>query len=70
MCEEKHADAWKEVVDAVHAEGGVIVMQAWHAGKNEGMSIGEVREAVELFRRAAVLGKRAGFDGVEILGQG
>jgi 2,4-dienoyl-CoA reductase-like NADH-dependent reductase (Old Yellow Enzyme family) len=29
-----------------------------------------VREAVEVFRRAAGLAKRAGFDGVEVLAQG
>ncbi len=26
-------DAWKKVTSAVHAEGGVIVMQLWHTGR-------------------------------------
>lgn len=26
-------DAWKAVTDAVHAEGGTIVMQLWHVGR-------------------------------------
>jgi 2,4-dienoyl-CoA reductase-like NADH-dependent reductase (Old Yellow Enzyme family) len=54
----------------VHAEGGKIFMQAWHVGKNLGMNGDEVREAVEVFRKAAGRAKKAGFDGVEVLAQG
>ena len=70
MCAEEHAVAWKEVVDAVHAEGGKIFMQAWHVGKNSGMNVEGVRDAVGIFKRSAELAKRAGFDGVEVLAQG
>lgn len=28
-----HADAWRPVVDAVHAEGGAIACQLWHMGR-------------------------------------
>lgn len=27
-----HAEAWKEVTDAVHREGGNILFQPWHPG--------------------------------------
>lgn len=27
------AEAWKQVVDAVHAQGGVIFLQLWHCGR-------------------------------------
>jgi N-ethylmaleimide reductase len=70
LCSEEHAIAWKEVVDAVHAGGGKIFMQAWHVGRNEELDEDGVGEAVEVFRRAAELAKRAGFDGVEVLAQG
>lgn len=29
----KHIAAWKEITDAVHAEGGKIVLQLWHVGR-------------------------------------
>ena len=70
MCSDEHAEAWEKVVDAVHAEGGKIFMQAWHVGNNLGMNEDKVHEAVEMFRRAAGLAKKAGFDGVEVLAQG
>ena len=64
------AAAWEKVVSAVHAEGGKIFMQAWHVGRNFGLDGEGVGEAVEVFRRAVVLAKGAGFDGVEVLAQG
>ena len=30
MIEDAHAEAWKPVVDAVHAKGGLIYMQLWN----------------------------------------
>ena len=30
---EEQAEAWKPVVDAVHAEGGKIFCQLWHTGR-------------------------------------
>jgi 2,4-dienoyl-CoA reductase-like NADH-dependent reductase (Old Yellow Enzyme family) len=70
LCSEEHADAWKAVVDAVHDRGGKIFMQAWHVGGNEELSLEGVQETILVFRRAAELAKRAGFDGVEVLAQG
>lgn len=32
MVSEEHAEAWRVVVDAVHKEGALMFMQAWHAG--------------------------------------
>jgi 2,4-dienoyl-CoA reductase-like NADH-dependent reductase (Old Yellow Enzyme family) len=70
MCTEEYAVAWEKVVDAVHEKGGKIFMQAWHVGRNEELSSKGVEEMVGVFRRAAQLAKRAGFDGVEVLAQG
>jgi 2,4-dienoyl-CoA reductase-like NADH-dependent reductase (Old Yellow Enzyme family) len=67
---EEHADAWKRVVEGVHAEGGKMFMQAWHAGQNEVLDEKGFEGAVGEFRRAAVLAEGAGFDGVEVLAQG
>jgi len=33
IAEAKHADAWRKVVDGVHAEGGAIACQLWHMGR-------------------------------------
>ncbi|TDZ15094.1 Flavin oxidoreductase hxnT [Colletotrichum orbiculare MAFF 240422] len=33
MITTEHAEAWRQVTDAVHDEGGKIVFQAWHAGR-------------------------------------
>ena len=33
MITEEHATAWREVTDAVHAVGGKIFFQPWHAGE-------------------------------------
>src|SRR4030081_1577529 len=30
---EQHIRGWREVVDAVHAKGGVIFLQLWHVGR-------------------------------------
>lgn len=70
LCDEEQMRAWAKVVDAVHAEGGKIFFQTWHAGANREMGVEDVKEAVGLFRRSVELGKKAGFDGVEILAQG
>ena len=95
---------WKRVTDAVHAKGGVIFLQLFHAGRQshvdmqpdggapvapsevayEGLAYtangwvpssphralaeAEVIDMVEQFRLAAVRGKEAGFDGIEIHG--
>lgn len=33
IAEERHARAWRPVVDAVHAAGGAIACQLWHMGR-------------------------------------
>lgn len=33
IAEDRHADAWRPVVDAVHAAGGAIACQLWHMGR-------------------------------------
>jgi N-ethylmaleimide reductase len=33
ICTDAHVDAWKLVTEAVHAKGGRIVIQLWHAGR-------------------------------------
>jgi 2,4-dienoyl-CoA reductase-like NADH-dependent reductase (Old Yellow Enzyme family) len=70
MCSEEHAVAWEKVVDAVQDRGGKIFMQAWHVGANKELSLDGVGETIGVFRRAAELAKKAGFDGVEVLAQG
>ena len=93
---------WKLVTDAVHAKGGKIFLQLYHAGRqsnkdvqpegsipvgpsevlhggvayttegwvpntpNRALTIPEIQGLVESFRSAAVRGKEAGFDGVEL----
>lgn len=32
MISEEHAEAWRAVVEAVHAEGALMYFQAWHPG--------------------------------------
>jgi len=93
---------WKLVTDAVHAKGGRIFLQLYHAGRqsnsqlqpggaqpvapsavphggvayteagwvpntpSRALTIPEIAELVESFRTAAIRGKQAGFDGVEL----
>ncbi|WP_102226485.1 alkene reductase [Acidimangrovimonas sediminis] len=101
---EAQAAAWKQVTDAVHAEGGRIVVQLWHVGRISHVSIqpeglppvapsalaagvktfthkgfeetsmplaltlDQIAETIEDYRRAAKLAMEAGFDGVEVHG--
>src|SRR3984885_10630392 len=93
---------WKRVTDAVHAKGGRIFLQLYHAGRqsnsrlqpggaepvapsavphggvayteagwvpntpSRALTIPEIADLVESFRTAAIRGKQAGFDGVEL----
>ncbi|MFM0088828.1 alkene reductase [Paraburkholderia sediminicola] len=93
---------WKQVTDAVHAKGGRIFLQLYHAGRqsnsqlqpggaepvapsavphggvayteagwipntpSRALTIPEIADLVESFRTAAIRGKEAGFDGVEL----
>lgn len=38
---DEQRDAWKQVTEAVHAEGGSIVMQLWHVGRMSHVSLQE-----------------------------
>jgi N-ethylmaleimide reductase len=102
MFEDSQIAGWKLVTDAVHAKGGKIFLQLYHAGRqsnkdvqpegsipvgpsevlhggvayttegwvpntpNRALTIPEIQGLVESFRSAAVRGKEAGFDGVEL----
>ncbi|MCX5544769.1 alkene reductase [Paraburkholderia sp. CNPSo 3076] len=93
---------WKLVTDAIHAKGGRIFLQLYHAGRqsnsqlqpggaqpvapsavphggvayteagwipntpSRALTIPEIAELVKSFRTAAIRGKEAGFDGVEL----
>lgn len=93
---------WKLVTSAVHAKGGKIFLQLYHAGRqsnkdvqpagsipvgpsevphggvayttegwvpntpNRALTIAEIEGLVESFRLAAIRGKEAGFDGIEL----
>ncbi|PKI38977.1 hypothetical protein CRG98_040629 [Punica granatum] len=81
---DEQVEAWKDVVDAVHAKGGIIFSQLWHAGRashrvyqpdgqatvsSTSKAISENwKVVVEDFRQAAVNAIQAGFDGIEIHG--
>jgi N-ethylmaleimide reductase len=93
---------WTRVTEAVHAKGGRIFLQLYHAGRqsnsqlqpggaqpvapsavphggvayteagwvpntpSRALTIPEIADLVESFRTAAIRGKQAGFDGVEL----
>ena len=102
LYEDSQIAGWKLVTDAVHAKGGKIFLQLYHAGRqsnkdvqpagsipvgpsevlhggvayttegwvpntpNRALTIPEIEGLVESFRQAAIRGKAAGFDGVEM----
>ena len=43
---DEQVEAWKKVTDAVHAKGGKIVMQIWHAGRAAHPLLNDGKEAV------------------------
>ncbi|WP_437784517.1 NADH:flavin oxidoreductase [Sorangium sp. So ce1097] len=75
---------WKQVIDAVHREGGKMAPQLWHVGLAQrnpngheqpadlegpaNMSREDVQAAVRAFGEAAADAKRLGFDAVELHG--
>ncbi|EGD80509.1 NADH:flavin oxidoreductase [Salpingoeca rosetta] len=99
---DEQEEAWKPVVEAVHAKGGRIFMQLWHQGrqahsdfhdlqpvsasdveiensdglytskgkvpyeKPRPLTLDEIKETIEDYRKAAERAAAAGFDGVEI----
>jgi N-ethylmaleimide reductase len=102
LYEDSQIAGWKIVTDAVHAKGGRIFLQLYHAGRQSNsqlqpggaqpvapsavphggvayteagwvpntpsrqLTIPEIADLVESFRSAAIRGKQAGFDGVEL----
>ncbi len=89
MTRRRHADAHRQVTDAVHAEGGAIALQLLHAGrygytpinvsasatqspitpfKAHALSGRAVERTLGDYVDAARLARRAGYDGIEIMG--
>ncbi|MPW08830.1 alkene reductase [Paraburkholderia sp. CNPSo 3155] len=102
LYDDSQIEGWKRVTDAVHAKGGRIFLQLYHAGRqshsqlqpdgaqpvapsavphggvayteagwipntpSRALTLTEIADLVESFRRAALRGKEAGFDGVEL----
>nr|CAB3490597.1 unnamed protein product [Digitaria exilis] len=69
----EQVEAWKPVVDAVHAKGALFFCQLWHTGQSKPepasprlMETEKIPQMVMDFRVAARNAIRAGFDGVEI----
>jgi len=62
---EAQVAGWRLTTEAVHARGGTIFLQLWHAGKIP-LALEEIPAAVAQFERAARNAKEAGFDGVEV----
>ncbi|CAO2150225.1 unnamed protein product [Urochloa humidicola] len=72
---QEQVEAWKPVVDAVHAKGALFFCQLWHTGRRSPttefgapprLEGEEIPQIVNDFRVAARNAIKAGFDGVEI----
>lgn len=58
-----HVQGWRRVTDAVHAKGGRIFLQLWHAGRQaHPANIGQVRpvapSAIRAYEHSAILNER------------
>lgn len=62
---EAQVAGWRLVTEAVHARGGKIFVQLWHAGPRA-LALEEIPAVVAQFAAAARNAKDAAFDGVEI----
>ncbi|CAL4982542.1 unnamed protein product [Urochloa decumbens] len=72
---QEQVEAWKPVVDAVHAKGALFFCQLWHTGRKKShtadfgappkLETEEIPQMVMDFRVAARNGIKAGFDGSE-----
>ncbi|KAH6775136.1 12-oxophytodienoate reductase 2 [Perilla frutescens var. hirtella] len=62
----EQVEAWKPIVDAVHANGAVFFCQIWHVGRVSNTE--EIPQIINDFRVAARNAIEAGFDGVELHG--
>ncbi|PIA36368.1 hypothetical protein AQUCO_03400335v1 [Aquilegia coerulea] len=74
----EQVEAWKPIVDAVHAKGGIFFCQIWHVGRvyssnydfspPRRLTTEEIHKITNDFRIASRNAIEAGFDGVEIHG--
>ncbi|GAA4637375.1 alkene reductase [Actinoallomurus vinaceus] len=70
---ERQVAAWSRVTHVVHALGGRIVLQLWHAGdprSDREMTVADIERTIADFGAASENARRAGFDGVEIAANG
>ncbi|GAB3962658.1 alkene reductase [Actinoallomurus acanthiterrae] len=71
---ERQVAAWSRVTRVVHALGGRIVLQLWHAGVQSlgerEMTLADVERTIADYGAASGNARRAGFDGVEIAANG
>ncbi|MEV0405691.1 alkene reductase [Actinoallomurus sp. NPDC050550] len=71
---ERQVAAWSRVTRVVHALGGRIVLQLWHAGvhslSEREMTLADVGRTIADYGAASENARRAGFDGVEIAANG
>ncbi|GAA3432508.1 alkene reductase [Kutzneria kofuensis] len=66
---EEQVSGWRRVTDLVHALGGRIMVQLWHAGATP-LTLPEITATIADYCTAARNARRAGFDGVEIAANG
>lgn len=76
-------NAWKQVIDAVHAKEGKMGPQIWHVGNTpipnspypgipmespDNMSVADIQDAIQQFAASAAAAKKLGFDCLELHG--
>lgn len=65
LYDDRHIDAWKLTTDAVHAKGGLIFCQLWHAGRLSHSSLhpeGAAPVAPSVMRQEGVVFTEKGFE--------
>lgn len=60
LWDEEHAEGWKKVVDAVHAEGTPIIAQLWHIGRVAHPDMDEQKKAGRPVYAPSAVGARGG----------